>query len=245
MTIGQKLSEKRRELGKTIKDVEAVLKISSRYLEAMESDNFDKLPSPTYARAFLSDYATYLGLDKEEILEEYEALYLSHPEGEKFVKPRFFFPEWSGTVLILVFLVTLFSFSLYYLFSYYKTEAPRKKPRIESKTSPPEKTLPSEPTLPTRTITPAETTIEPSSPKVILKVRITGKESWIRVIVDGEKVYEGTMKQGEESKWEGNEIKLRVGNPSSTEVTVDGRIVDLGRTRTGVVEKVFIGGGNE
>ncbi len=245
MTIGQKLSEKRRELGKTIKDVELTLKISSRYLEAIENDDFDKLPSPTYAKAFLSDYATFLGLDKDEIVEEFEALYLSRPEKESLAKPGFVFPEWSGTFLALVLLASLFFLSLYYLFSYVRSQ----NPPVKTKT-PSEKELPAtvptpEPTAQPETTTPTETPPQPISEKVNLKVRITGKASWIRVIVDGEKVYEGMMRQGEEKKWEGQEIKLRVGNASSTVVIVNGKVIELGRTANGIVDKVFRGGVDE
>lgn len=245
MTIGQKLSEKRRELGKTIKEIELILKIRSPYLEAIENDEFEKLPSLTYARAFLSDYASYLGLDKEKVLEEFDALYLSRTEEEKFKPPKFVFPEWSGTFLAFLFLAILFFWGIYYLFSYIGSQAPAEKPQIETKTTTPEPSKPVKPSPAPKKTTPTEQPAPPTPQKVTVRVRITGKASWIRVEVDGEKVYEGMMKQGDEKKWEGKEVRLRVGNASSTEVTVDGKVVELGRSATGIIEKVFRGGADE
>ncbi len=243
MTIGQRLSEKRRESGRTIKEIELVLKIRSSYLEALENDNFDKLPSIIYARAFLSDYASYLGLDKDKILDEFDALYLSRPKDEKYKSSKFVFPEWSGTFLAFLFLAALFLWGLYYLFSYIKTETPVEKPQPETKTTTPTTNPSAEPSPPPKKTTPTTqpttnaTTITPK--KVTVKVRITGKASWIKVVVDGEKVFEGIMEQGDEDKWEGEEVRLRVGNASSTEVIVDGKVIELGRSSTGVIEKVF------
>lgn len=242
MTIGQKLSEKRRELGKTIKEVELVLKIRSGYLEALENDEFDKIPSLTYARAFLSDYASFLGLDTDKILQEFDALYLSRQDVENAKSSKPVFPDWAGTFFAFLFLVTLFFWGLYYVFSYIKTETTTKKPQTETKTIIPSPSLPAESSPPLKKTTLTEQPTATIPRKVTVKVRITGKASWIKVIVDGEKVFEGMMRQGDEDKWEGEEIRLRVGNASSTEVMVDGKIIDLGRTSTGIVEKVFRGG---
>ncbi len=245
MTIGQKLSEKRRELGKTIKEIELVLKIRSSYLEALENDDFDKLPSPIYVRAFLADYASYLGLDKDKILAEFDAFYLPKPEEEKLKPSKLALPEWSGAFLALLFLAGLFSWGLYYLLSYTKTEAPIQKPQIKDKTTTPNPVQSVETTPPLEKTTSTENLAPVIPKKVTVEVRITGPVSWIRTIIDGEKVFEGIMRKGDKNKWEGEEVRLRIGNASSTEVKVNGKIVKLERTASGVVEKVFRGGNNE
>lgn len=61
--IGESLRAARQERGLELEEVEARLKIRRRYLEALESEDWDRLPAPSYARGFLRTYAGYLGLD--------------------------------------------------------------------------------------------------------------------------------------------------------------------------------------
>ena len=66
--LGRILSETRIARGLTLDEVERDTRISKRYLEALEREEFDALPAPVYCRAFLRTYAQYLGLDGNEIL---------------------------------------------------------------------------------------------------------------------------------------------------------------------------------
>lgn len=69
--IGNTLREVRVRKGLTIRDVEAATKIRTKYLEALEQDDFEVLPGPTYVKAFLRSYAAFLKLDADEMVEEY------------------------------------------------------------------------------------------------------------------------------------------------------------------------------
>jgi cytoskeleton protein RodZ len=73
--IGNSLREARIRRGLTIKDVEDVTKIRSRYLEALEEDDFEVMPGSTFARAFLRTYATFLKLDGDALVDEYRRSY--------------------------------------------------------------------------------------------------------------------------------------------------------------------------
>jgi cytoskeleton protein RodZ len=46
-------------------------KISMRYLQAMEDDRFDRLPGSVFARGFLREYARYVGLNPDEVVNFY------------------------------------------------------------------------------------------------------------------------------------------------------------------------------
>ena len=69
--IGEKLREAREAKGLSIADVEQATKIQSRYLIAIEHDEFDKLPGDFYVRAFIRQYAQIVGLDGKELLSDY------------------------------------------------------------------------------------------------------------------------------------------------------------------------------
>jgi cytoskeleton protein RodZ len=61
--IGNTLREARLRRGLDILDCEAETKIRAKYLRAMEEEQFDLMPSPTYVRGFLRTYADFLDLD--------------------------------------------------------------------------------------------------------------------------------------------------------------------------------------
>lgn len=61
-TVGAMLKEKRVAKGLTPSDVEKATKIREKFILAIESDNFTSLPSLSYAKGFVRNYADYLGL---------------------------------------------------------------------------------------------------------------------------------------------------------------------------------------
>jgi hypothetical protein len=66
--LGELLIQAREEQGLTLEDAERDTRIARRYLEALESEAFDVIPAPVYARGFLRSYSQYLGLDPQEVL---------------------------------------------------------------------------------------------------------------------------------------------------------------------------------
>ena len=55
-----------------INEVESATKIRAKYLRALENEEWDLLPGPTYVKSFLRTYGEYLGLDVTHLLEEYK-----------------------------------------------------------------------------------------------------------------------------------------------------------------------------
>jgi len=71
LDLGDTLREARVRRGLTLKEVEDTLKIRSKYLQALEQNDFEVIPGPTFVRAFLRTYSSFLGLDTERLMEEY------------------------------------------------------------------------------------------------------------------------------------------------------------------------------
>src|SRR3990172_4284587 len=69
--LGKTLTQARIARGLTIDEVERDLRITKRYLEALEREEFVLLPAPVYGRGFLRSYARYLGLDSGALLNLY------------------------------------------------------------------------------------------------------------------------------------------------------------------------------
>jgi cytoskeletal protein RodZ len=67
-TIGQQLKAAREARNLSLEKVTQVTHIKERLLEAMEADDFESLPSPVQARAFLRLYAGFLELSLDEMI---------------------------------------------------------------------------------------------------------------------------------------------------------------------------------
>ena len=81
LEIGSTLREARTRAGLDLASIEAATMIPARYLEALENEQFERLPVAPYRRSFLREYARYLGLDASVLDAEYELRY-EPPEPE-------------------------------------------------------------------------------------------------------------------------------------------------------------------
>src|SRR5437870_1221650 len=70
--IGSNLREARMRARIDISEIEAETKIRAKYLRALENEEWDLLPGPTYVKSFLRTYADALGLDGKLLIEEYK-----------------------------------------------------------------------------------------------------------------------------------------------------------------------------
>ena len=68
VSVGKIFSEAREEKGFSLDDVVKELNIRKSYLSAIESDDFDKLPTGIYQKSYIKSYASILGLDSASLL---------------------------------------------------------------------------------------------------------------------------------------------------------------------------------
>ncbi|MCX6812462.1 MAG: helix-turn-helix domain-containing protein [Candidatus Berkelbacteria bacterium] len=71
-TFGEKLRRARKRLQVDLIEAELSTKVRAKYIEALEREDFELLPSDIYVRGFLATYSQYLGLDAEKTWEEYQ-----------------------------------------------------------------------------------------------------------------------------------------------------------------------------
>ncbi|KMK70997.1 DUF4115 domain-containing protein [Bacillus safensis] len=69
--LGKRLVEAREEKGMSLEDLQTVTKIQKRYLLAIEQGNYDIIPGKFYVRAFIKQYAEAVGLNPEQLFEEF------------------------------------------------------------------------------------------------------------------------------------------------------------------------------
>jgi cytoskeletal protein RodZ len=71
--LGNNLREARQRRRIDLVIAEQDTKIRSKYLAALETEDFDVLPGPVFVRGFLRTYSRYLGLDAQLFVDEYNA----------------------------------------------------------------------------------------------------------------------------------------------------------------------------
>jgi cytoskeleton protein RodZ len=69
-SIGETLRRERQKRNLQLDQVSRELKISTRFLEAIEKEQFDRLPGGVFAKSFVRQYARMLGIDEEEAAAE-------------------------------------------------------------------------------------------------------------------------------------------------------------------------------
>jgi len=224
--IGQKLKEARLNKGLTLQAVEDETKIRRKYLQALEEEQFQVLPGPVYAKAFLKTYARFLDLDVEDILNDYNR-YLAevtplepsdrHPEAKDEAgapeKPRHWLYLAAAAVIVgLVFLVV-------YIARVPATGNMAGKTVNEAKTG--------------EQIPPVgqQTQVEQQPADIYalnLDLNVKSNQCWMRVTVDGNPAFEGTLTAGQSKRFEGKEkIYIRVGNAGAVEALLNGQNLGL------------------
>jgi hypothetical protein len=87
--IGNSLREARLRQALDFPQIEQATKIRSKYLRALEEEQFEVLPAQTYVKGFLRSYAEYLGLDGQLYVDEFNSRYVrGEVEEEPPLAPR-------------------------------------------------------------------------------------------------------------------------------------------------------------
>src|SRR5258705_10677604 len=70
-TFGEELQREREIRGISLKEIADATKISKRFLEAIERNDHRTLPAPVFTRGFVREYARYVGLNADEMVNRY------------------------------------------------------------------------------------------------------------------------------------------------------------------------------
>ncbi len=111
--FGEHLKRERELRGVTLEEIAAATRISPRFLEALENEQWDRLPGGAFNRGFIRSVARYLGLDEENMVAEYAletkglnqagASSDAHTEG----MPRDLRPVILGAVIVIIIILGL------------------------------------------------------------------------------------------------------------------------------------------
>ena len=73
MAVGNTLRERRKQQSLTASQAAAGTRLKLQVIEALENEDYDRIPAPIYVKGFMKIYAEYLGLDPQPLIDEYES----------------------------------------------------------------------------------------------------------------------------------------------------------------------------
>lgn len=79
-TFGPRLRAERERRGITLDTLASVTKVGRELWEGLERNDFSRWPSGIFARSFVRDYARAIGLDEDELIDEFCRLF---PQGDR------------------------------------------------------------------------------------------------------------------------------------------------------------------
>jgi cytoskeleton protein RodZ len=109
--FGEHLKREREMRGVTLEEISAATRISPRFLEALENEQWDRLPGGAFNRGFIRSVARFLGLDEESMVAEYalETKGLNQsaatPDPHSQGMPRDWRPVITAAVVLLILIV--------------------------------------------------------------------------------------------------------------------------------------------
>jgi cytoskeleton protein RodZ len=108
-TFGERLKRERELREVTLDEVSTATRISARFLEALENEDWPRLPGGVFGRGFVRSIARYLGLSEESLLSEYdlargENANPAPPKPEERIPSP---PKWIPIAIVLAILLLL------------------------------------------------------------------------------------------------------------------------------------------
>ena len=224
----------------SLRDIAERTKISLRYLEAMEADRFDLLPAPIFAKGFLREYARYVGLSPDDVVNHYLSVHhpeeLADPKEDTKVRsrPKTVDPgptpvrrNWSwGLLLALAGLILLVVVALLAYFADRRHEEQR-SPNTNTTQAPPiAAPLPTQVSNQPAQAAQPQPAPPPSAP-IEVSLDFSG-ECWVESLIDGKNRRAEVHVQGESLQLDAQKsVALKLGNAGMVDVQVNGYSLEL------------------
>ncbi len=220
-TTGQAL---RRGIGATLRaererrhiSLDAVARgtlVRQDFLELIDSDRLEELPSGAYAKGFIRSYVAYLGLDPKPFLSAYDdRCGQPGPELARFAQQGVRVPPaaqkraWKFAVGSAAFVLLLLAL----LGAFRSGEG--------------EDVLPS--TSAAAAVARVAASTAPNAIGAVVRLEVISDETWVEAEVDGQPVFANTLQRGEYETFKGNEqIVLFIARGSTVRLTANGEIL--------------------
>lgn len=224
--LGELIRSARQQKGVSLSQASAETRIRRQYLDAIEDGDFRIFPGEAYATGFLRNYAGYLGLNQDEILQTYHAVGPSSAISiapattvgvERLKRRSRRRATWvfAGVVMVCLAAVLIWKYDNEYQASLKAPVAPKAISGLPAGvlTHPPD----GDQAPPLQSFRHA---------KGVIRVRAV-HTAWIHVVVDGRQVYWSPLHVGATRKWRGKTVAVSAHRGTAFRLWVDG--IPVGR----------------
>ena len=200
-SFGSHLKSVREEAGISIEEISKELKLATRVLKHIESENLDELPPEVFTKGFLHGYAKIVGADDNKIIQNYGSKLTFHKDKKTLQANLKNYKAGFKSRLILLFMAMAFIIGISVFLSSYLQ---KKNFDNTLKTQEyPEKTNTKDDEKDEPCIIQAPVTKDifgsgsnRSNEKLLLKISATSK-IWIKIIIDNQKIKKYTFNPGD------------------------------------------------
>jgi hypothetical protein len=220
--IGESLREARQRRAIEIAQAEQATKIRAKYLRALEGEQFQLLPSATYVKGFLKNYADFLGLDGQLYVDEYNSRFVVD---EQSGRPRRSRPATASrdrsiaTSIVMISLALIATVTLVVVGAWRLTGS-----------NPPAKHPPAKSHLTRHVIS--------HTPKAYLRILALDGPSYVAVHRNGpggQILFQGTIEKGGSEPFQGHSFWLTVSTPANVSILVAGSRVSVPANKPAVL----------
>ena len=232
--------------GLTLEEVAAKTKIGTRFLEAIEQGQLERLPGGIFSRGFVRAYAECLGLDVDEAVADFDRLsnYRSPSAAieEKPIvtaKPAASNPKlFPIAIVVLIIIIIVFYVATRRSATSVTSDRPAAEAVVQQPKPNAEATAAPAPTAPPE----AAPAPEPPPKEALALVLEAREATWVKVLADGAAVNPGeTLKPGTTRRYTAqNSIDLTVGNARGIDVRVNDRQIRTFEKGSGKVQSLTI-----
>ncbi len=234
-SFGEELRREREIRGISLKEIADATKISKRFLEAIERNDHKTLPAPVFTRGFVREYARYLGLNAEDMVNRYnfaaagddrieQSLHLDRltqpqpvipppPPIKRGIPPVY--ARVDRNVWLFLVIVAVLAVALWFAWRH-------KNARVENEAAARAVVAPRAP-RPAAVAAATATATQPADNNLHLTLDLV-ENSWVTLQVDGKTVINDELRKGDQRTFEAqdNFTFKTIGNAAGVKVTFNG-----------------------
>jgi cytoskeleton protein RodZ len=247
-SFGEQLRLAREARGISLREISEQTRISIRYLEAIEADDYKRLPGGIFNKSFIKAYAKYIGYDEKEALEAYTRTAREHGDSPDEVasspyQPRVYTDGNTRspfvTLLLTVLILAILSLGVYAALHWY-----------QRRTTPSPETSPAAAPNTQGTQSAATNSPQPAAVADDFNVEISarGENVWIKTRVDDGEAADSTLEPNETKQFKPSDrlsVMYSKSRAKSLELKINGRPARLPTEGKGVIEIVLTKGDYE
>jgi transcriptional regulator with XRE-family HTH domain len=221
--FGEYLKRERELRNISIEEISIVTKIKKNFLEALEKDEFDKLPGETFIKGFIRAYSNCIGLNGDEAILRYmEYKEKRAKNNDKRLKNNNLSTKKSSNTYFIILMILVLSIPILFYLIY-------SNKKNEDKTIIPiKREIPINEGVSLKLKKEKQKQIKNKEFSIFIKAK---EKTWLRVKIDNKPYFDIILKRGDTFLKKVKKLYLIIGNAGGIELFIDGKFAgNLGKS---------------